>query len=287
MIINAFKQQMPALPNYKAVYRVIYFEPILLSGERLTIGVMVQHDTEHKVVQTINSQTLKCMYGDKFTQVRTLISLAINNAEAYLKQGKEIADWVPMMGGIHATEAKKTFSSNGMKGVLFQVINSFSSLYRGELVDDAMSEISGDDDVQIDIDSARLITAIRSQLPPIYQPRFHKTVDLLKGNAKITVDYLGINLNAAISNFNVKQGKTAFSLAKVKMFDLERLRDQREREKINNASFEVFLNFNKKHSLGHKDYINQLTEIGNSIEIEVSECGGPDQISELIVLKES
>lgn len=274
---------MPPLPAYQASYKAVYFEPMSLSGERFTVGILVQSENEYKVIQTISAKTLKCMYGSKYQQARNLIMLVLDSAKEYLKQGKTLSDWQPIMGGFYSTETRVTRSSNGIDGILFQAITLFSSLYSGVLVDGALSDLNGDNDDAEEEAASKLITSIRSNLGGKYQDRFHKSVDLLKGNTKITVDYLGVELNAAISNFDVKAPKTAFSAAKVKLFDLERLREQKEREKVNDSqSFEMIIGFSHFQKSNNKDYIEQLKDLGSSIDIKIEQCETPKEIAESI-----
>ncbi|QDP47105.1 MAG: hypothetical protein Tp1111SUR522732_43 [Prokaryotic dsDNA virus sp.] len=286
MLESVFAQGLiPELPDFRAAYRVAYLEPIQLSGERFAVAVLVQSHNENKVLQLISHQKLQCMFGDLYYQVSNIVSLIVESAEAHLNNSEMIADWVPPLSGVYLSDVKITRSSKEMLGVLSQAITSHSSLYSGDIVKDLTSPQGLVEDFEKQ--TGRLISEVKKNLDQGFESRFNQTVDILNINNKIQVDYLGIKYCAAISNLNVKHYKTALDRSKIKLFDIERLREHREREQINTYTEYGLLVCLNKNSNTSRDYAQQLHGWGRSIGVSVELRDSPKGLAEIIKQKEA
>ena len=144
MILEAFKSKAPPMPIFSAKYRAIYFEPINGSGELFTIGIMAQAETgEISVIQTLPDQSIQCMYGNKSEGIKKMVSIILESAKNYLLENLPIEQWEPPMTGTMAGDIQKSYSNNGMEGILFQGISSYSSLCfaYGQMLDDTSAKI--------------------------------------------------------------------------------------------------------------------------------------------------
>jgi hypothetical protein len=245
MFEELIKDNLPALPSYSAKYRVIQFEPIFASGERFTVGIMVQAERESVAIQTILPKTLKCMFSGSYRNAFNLIATIISSADAYLKSGKSIEDWRAPFDGVYLSETRNTLSANKLDGVLFQAITSFSSLYQGKITDLAINEIVGDKEQDmLDLETGKLIANIKKMLSETYKQRFNKRISL-KNGFTVHVDYDGPYLKADIANFVVKHPKAALDKAKSKLIDFQVYRDEIQTSLVNN-NFEFILANEKK-----------------------------------------
>jgi hypothetical protein len=286
MIKNAFQDRMPELPSYKAEYRVIRLEPVSYSGELLTIGIMAKSDTEYKVIQTIQPNTLKCMYGSQYANISNLIGIVIESASQHLSQGLEIASWLPPFDGAYADEAITARSNKQMEGILFQAINSYSSLYQGDITDKAIASLTDSDVDENDKASTHLIKQVKDLINPKYRGNFNRKVQLLRGTT-LNIDYLGINYNANIANFNASNAGNALTRVKAKLLDFVVFRDEREKENINaNQSYEMIIGCKADLDERTAHAIYEIEDMANSKGIVVAREHAPQSIAKRITTKE-
>jgi hypothetical protein len=207
MNLDAFKLKAPLLPEFSAKYRAIYFEPIAGSGEQFTIGIMAQAvNGEYSVLQTLSDKMLNCMYGQKSASVKNLVFMILDSATRHLSAGMPIEEWQPPMSGVIPGDVQASYSNNGLEGILFQGITSYASLYKGALVDDAINEINGaylTDEDEAEQKNISLIQQVKTIFTDSGWPGNHWRQEVIvKDNARINIDYLGVNYNANLSNFD-------------------------------------------------------------------------------------
>jgi len=290
-IADAFLHQAPELPDYKGKYRVIYFEPISGSGERFTIGIVAQSSQgEFRVIQTIPLKSLVCMYGKEVSvQAGNLVNLIIESAKDHLNAGLDLENWSPPLSGVETSKTYYTQSKAKLDGILFQAITSYSSLYKGKLIDNGLRE-HNDELSEVDAEemAVSLIKQVKILLPnQQYTNHWNKEV-IVKSNSKINIDYLGNFYNANLSNFNVKQIKSAYQLAKSKLLDLDILREKREHEAINNnQQFELLVSLKNDASNQAKHLAYELEELADSIQLRVVSKSSAEQLAGRIIEKEA
>ncbi|ESS73980.1 hypothetical protein MGMO_8c01190 [Methyloglobulus morosus KoM1] len=292
MILDTFKRQAPVLPQFTASYRSIYFEPIIGSGERFVIGIMALAETgESRVLQTLSEKTMRSMYGDKTDQIRGLVSLILESAESHLKAEFPLEQWQPPVSGAFAGMTQKTYSNNGLEGVLFQAITSYASLYKGKIVKDGLSELTDnelpEDEAERNTDS--LIQQVKNilQLQPIdYQSHWKKVVRI-KENSAITIDYLGARYNANLSNFDVKDIGNALKVAKAKLFDLDVLREKRQHEVFSSEqNYELLIGLKNDAPNDAKDCFVQIEQLADTKNLRVIKKATPQEMADRILLQE-
>lgn len=293
MILDAFKALAPELPAYQARFRPVYFEPMLGSGERFTVAILAQ-DAQGvgRVVQTVSARKLHCMYGDHAAQVLNLVSLAIYSANQHLNTGGDLEDWRPPFDGIYLGSAESTRSNAGMDGVLFQALTSYASLYSGDIIDRALSEITGqaseaDDSEQLNTNLLQQIRNFTLQIKPEFEGHWQRDV-IVRDNVPISIDYLGIRYNANLSNFDVRQVKTAFKSAKAKLFDLDVLRQKRHEEVIAcEQKFELLVALRHNAPDEAEEHFYRLEQLADSIELRVIKKATPEELAMRIVQQEA
>lgn len=119
---------LPKVPSYKAAWAPIYFEPIMGSGERLTVAVVaIAENGEFKINQSIRQDVVKAMYGNKSEQFNSLIQLIISNLTLHLSKIKNLENWCPPMQGVTLGKIKQTYSTD-ITGVLRQAVMLSASM---------------------------------------------------------------------------------------------------------------------------------------------------------------
>jgi len=75
----------PELPTYKGVWHAIYLEPIVGSGERVTVAVVaIGAASEFNVIQAIRSELLDCLYGAQSKNIKNMIDWLISSAKKHI-----------------------------------------------------------------------------------------------------------------------------------------------------------------------------------------------------------
>lgn len=91
----------PEFPCFEANWTPIYFEPILLSGERITIAiVIIDSHGEFKVFPTLREEVLDSLYGIKSKNLSNIIKHCEESINTHLNNGKPFELWKPPFKGI-------------------------------------------------------------------------------------------------------------------------------------------------------------------------------------------
>lgn len=102
--------RIPSAPSHIATILPIYFEPMMGSGERLTIAVgAVSEDGKlNDVRQVIRPNVLECMYGKQAQGIQDFINIVVEDLRDSIHEGKAFSDWIPPLSGIFkGTERKE------------------------------------------------------------------------------------------------------------------------------------------------------------------------------------
>lgn len=78
---------IPDFPTFEAQWAPVYLEPIVESGERLTIGVVAGIGGLVSGSLTITDKALECLYGGSSAGMKAMMELALKKAMAYAKSG--------------------------------------------------------------------------------------------------------------------------------------------------------------------------------------------------------
>jgi len=288
MKIQASK--FPALPEFSARFQPIYFEPIVGSGERFTIGILAQTENgEGNVLQTISDKTMQCMYGDMALQIMGLVALVLESAKVHLQSQSMLELWQPPISGVTRGDIQNTYSNKGIDGVLFQAIAAYSSLYRGKITADALNEFNGKD-IQSDEaeqSSAHLLQTVKACISdPVYSKNWQREASI--NGSHVRIDYLGAKYNANLANFDVKTVKNAFNVAKVKLFDLEVLRENRQHGVFDsNQGFELLIALKDNAPPEAEDRYQMIERLADSIKLRVIKKPTPQELATRIMEQEA
>lgn len=108
--ISDMEGKFPPLPKASGEYKTVFIEPIALSGERIAACAIARLSTgEHRVMQTIPSATLVCMYGSQAKAMEGLIRTIINDVNVWLDQELPLSDYQSPFSNTFCSE---TYSLN-------------------------------------------------------------------------------------------------------------------------------------------------------------------------------
>lgn len=126
--MNTLENMFPESPSYKGVWHAIYLEPIVGSGERITVAVAaISSQSEFNVIQAIRSELLDCLYGIQSQNIQNMINWLIKSASKYIQATGGLEGWKAPFEGVVCTEATQA-SDNNIDGVLRQAIRFSASL---------------------------------------------------------------------------------------------------------------------------------------------------------------
>ncbi|WP_323157922.1 hypothetical protein [Pseudomonas fulva] len=78
---------IPEFPSCEAQWAPVYLEPVVESGERLTIGIVAAANGQVAGELTITDKALQCLYGDSAPGMKAMMSLALTKAMRHAKRG--------------------------------------------------------------------------------------------------------------------------------------------------------------------------------------------------------
>jgi len=121
----------PSLPDYKFFWKSIQIEPVPNSGERITLGAIVQgYDKALIVAKFIPNSRLAGVFGKQYAQrLSEVFSMVVDSAESFYERGNINDNWMPPVDGFFVGERKESLSANIEEGVLIAAKqDSFVSL---------------------------------------------------------------------------------------------------------------------------------------------------------------
>ncbi|MBB4835009.1 hypothetical protein [Acinetobacter schindleri] len=129
----------PKSPPIAAEWQPIFLEPIINSGERIAILIVIRTtDGAFSVHRALDDKLLKILFGDNHSQINGLI-------EYIEKTIKTSIDWVIPFDGVYAPGWTKT-NDFSMEGILSQALSQTSSLSTfGNLIENTKRNLAKGD----------------------------------------------------------------------------------------------------------------------------------------------
>ncbi|WP_325890885.1 hypothetical protein [Grimontia sp. NTOU-MAR1] len=219
MYIDSF----PDFPSYSASWTPVYFEPILLSGERLTVLIVIEDENnEFRIFKTLRDEVLESFYGSKSKNVKSLIDLCETSIKEHLTVRRQMKDWQPPFDGLYSGLTKRA-ADDSITMIARQAIQRSSSL-------SSLSMAVDRDDIEQDKQSQK--QSIRWQDSIIKNvlnthSHFEKSfkVKLAIGNSKLKTQFGFLSDKAAV-NFGVLSPlhhSSSLNIIKARILDLEHL----------------------------------------------------------------
>lgn len=220
--MNTLENIFPDNPSLKGVWHAIYLEPIIGSGERITVAVAaITSSSEFSVIQAIRSELLDCLYGMQAQNIQNMITWLISSATEFITSSGSLDGWKAPFEGVICTDATHA-SDSSIDGILKQAIRFSASLSTLSL--DAERD---EDDQQPRKYTSRWATHIADELKlinPSLLPFLKQKISLGGSGVQTTFGFLN---DKYVSNFSLlipSNLSSSLTSVKAKILDLESLR---------------------------------------------------------------
>lgn len=209
---------IPDFPAFEAQWAPIYLEPIVESGERLTIGVVAGAYGEVAGSLTITDKALQCLYGESSPGMKAMMDLALRKALVYARKGF-IKGFSSGIHGIVMGDAREGIGYD-LEDVIAQGIGLCSSL-----------SLIHADDVKAGHDRSSYWKRVQKAMERVDKnlvPHFNVPVDVTIRGSQLSLqcDYFSSRIAVNVCSFsaNYRLGQL-FDTASSKVFRLEQLKD--------------------------------------------------------------
>jgi hypothetical protein len=119
---------VPATPAYPGMWTSVYLEPMMASGERLTIAVAaIGKNGECRVSPAIRAHVLDAMFGNQADGLSKMIKLVCSSLQRHLQLTNSFDEWSPPFSGVTLGKIRDT-SSSDLVGLLRQAVSMTASL---------------------------------------------------------------------------------------------------------------------------------------------------------------
>lgn len=126
--MNNFDKLFPGLPSCHGKWVSIYLEPIIGSGERISVAVAaIDSQNKYRVTQAIRSELLDCLYGKQAKNIQNFIDWIIQSYSSSIEKSNSLADWIPPFSGVSVSDIRAA-ADNNINGILRQAISFSASL---------------------------------------------------------------------------------------------------------------------------------------------------------------
>lgn len=212
---NSFE---PVFPDLEATWAPVYLEPVVESGERLTIGVVATDGREIASSLAINERALQCLYGESASGMLAMMEMALRKAEHYAKSGFDTS----FSSGIHGVLMGPARDGIGdsLEDIVSQGISLTSSL-----------SMLHEDEARSLHDRSTYWKRLKKEMERVdanLVPHFGQTVPVsIRGTTlSLSCDYFSSRLavNVCSLSANYRLGNL-FDAATSKVFRLEQLKD--------------------------------------------------------------
>lgn len=171
----------------RASWAPIYLEPIRHSGERITIAnALVTDDKETiKVVSTLNPAVLRCLFGNRESEILNLADLINTQLKAHLLTDPNINSWQPLMTGVYPGKIR-TIKDYTIEKMLHKMVSATSSL--------GVTEETEAESLKSDKWASQIKSVVKKAAPHLAK-NFNR--DLMHNGTKIaTISYVGSKIAA-------------------------------------------------------------------------------------------
>jgi len=270
--MKEFENIFPESPDYNGTWHAIYMEPIVGSGERITVAVAaIKSKSEFKVIQAIRSELLDCLYGAQSSNMQNMINWLVESASKFISDVGSLDQWVAPFDGVNCTKSTHATDIN-LDGVLRQAIRFSASLSTLSLDAERM-----DEDQQPRRYIERWATNIANELAIINSdltPYLRQKIKI--GTSKVYTNYGFLN-DRYVSNFALLMPSnlsSSLNTVKAKLLDLETLK--KSQYLLMPEKFEMIIGTPPFSDPTLSD--KSLDNLKNSIEL-VKEIAGQEGVS--------
>ncbi len=286
--MNKLENLFPTYPSYKGIWQPIFLEPIIGSGEKITIVILaISKNLEYKIIQAIRTELLDCLYGNNAFRLQSMIDWVIESINKELMVSKNLSRWNPPLLGIDIGKEVEAADEN-IDGILKQGIRFSASL--SALAIDAERDDLGIDAKKTNEKWIDNVCEEVKVINPSLTRYFKQKIKI--NNSKILTTYGFLNERNVI-NFgviNLTRISQGVNYIKAKILDLENFKKTSLIIKPDN--YEIIISssiddhFHSEKSLNNlNDHIEMVQEIASIENIGVFIAKNAKEAAEHLVKK--
>lgn len=291
---------VPAAPSFEGSWTSVYLEPMMASGERLTVAVAaIGKNGESRVSPAIRPHVIEAMFGVQAAGMAKMIGLICSSLQQHLQLRSCFDGWISPMSGVSLGRVRET-SSVDLVGLLRQAVSMTASLAALDF-SDAESEI---DDLAEDIDVGS--GSNRDPWPKLFELAvlhraerlsgfFNKTFEVSEKARPAKIFYL--SERAAINTGRLIPGSALsgmFERNKARLLDLLVVRD-RDDKIFPRAHFELVVfrpsfddpTYSERQIDSLRRSIEALEEAGDKHELRVQAVQSPEEAADRLLQSEA
>ena len=216
--MNSLDSLFPALPETTGCWRPVYLEPIVGSGEKISIAVIGVSGKSYKVIQSVRNELLDCLYGKQAENISSMITWVIESLNNQLRLKGSLEEWESPITGVEIG-AETTARGSNIDDILRQAIRFSASLSTLSL--DA--ERSDDDEQPKKYTEhwARSISTAMVDINPQLLSSFGKKVQLGETNLLTSFGFIYGEYTANFGLLVPSRLSASLNNVKAKLLDLE------------------------------------------------------------------
>ena len=211
--------KFPSMPSYRAKWAPVYMEPILNSGERITVGIAVVSDSgDIEVTHTLSERPLECAFGSRGISLIESATFCLDSLRQHLES--KSSSWTAPLSGVLLGEWQPAAGDN-IENIISNVTklsSSFAVLAEPSVEKGILKRDSEDR-------WSKLIKQDLESRGSVYVQNLSKQVQIATVGRKTKIDYLGVRYAANFSKLLPNRLTAGVKDSKAKLWDLERLRD--------------------------------------------------------------
>ncbi len=266
--------KFPSLPGYDGEWAPIFFEPILASGERITIAIAVLGEgREFKVFDTLSNEVIDALYGSKSEQVINIVRWCRSSLEQHISVNRSLLGWKSPINGVFMGRVTQACDSDIYK-IARQAIQFSSSLSSLSMAAERDYEDFKESNKQSERWQESIIREVLT-INPNYKKCFKVKVEL--GNSNVKTQFGFLTASTAINFAIVSPVRSAASLNNIKarILDLDYLKNSDLLFSPDNFALIIGVpkkddvTIEKKTKIKISDILDSIYEIGDKENIIV------------------
>ncbi|CAH1589449.1 hypothetical protein [Vibrio rotiferianus] len=219
---NSFYNQFPSLPLYKGSWGSVQIEPIIGSGERITIAVCaVGDDGDYRVVQSLSDELLEFLYKTQKSNMSDLINIITSSLSKHLSLNKNISEWSAPISGVLIGSINDGLDVD-IDGVIDQGLRFSSSL--SDLLEPNRLATNSTTRKRINTRFSNNILKQVADVNPTLVDSFNRRIRVADSDAKTSFGFLN---DKYVSNFGLltpSSLSSSLNNIKARIFDIEALK---------------------------------------------------------------
>lgn len=256
------------VPTSCVIWAPIYWEPILLSGERITaIIVAVGLEGQIAVYRCIRDDVIRLLFKENFSHATAMLTWVKASIERHLENAGSFSDWEPPVSGFHIGEEHEAFTDS-IHDLPTQVTTLCSSFSSVETVEPYLATTA----IEFSLDRWR--GAIKHQVVtrlPRLKENFSRQLILIDGARKPCIDYVGTKVAANFGRLGTKNLSRSVKDSKSQILDLAMYKERMDYFKDEDYKLLLWTPASSSQSESRNDRL--LTEAFLEIEAECKQFG--------------